>query len=1064
MDLFSNNDNIFKTAFEALHTSLAQISYYPQIDVGSQSSQVSIISISNIICDDVHRKSKDRLIHIRALKGDISKTFSKELKKQEQLHGIINEIKANAVDAGTLRKEVVRRRLAQQQSLSDRRLRELIFEITGEYGKSILRAKRREDFLRISGRILLTQAVWRLRWERFLHRLCYEFNDKSRMNSCTILITSKSVSLSSGSSSPDVTGVVLCQRKDVLEIRAVQDLVYERCSKEILKDKKLVSVIKFLRVTRDKDQPSQNGPSVLNTANSFSIPKPIDRLPAISTVASSLPTLLTELKTWLQGDRGVRRQSPSGMPPNRSSSIVSKLTTMNGASQSNLAEIVRVTCIEWMHIPSYDPNFWDKYVDTFMKNIHETTLVGNTEQNTSGQNRNGIKRNTTSSEGLDIFSERYTSQHSSFVSQPNAFFCLEERVAALEELKIFPDVGLGRDEPALAGLRIIQSVYVTATQRHFTLSALRRKLCESSLEIVGFVGKHREVAAKLTGLDSMVVASYPDVIQVICGSDGTLLHFAPLLLLSLPETQTFLSMSVSSDQLRAASARCPHPHLPLLCSSSEAPLAQIYCVVKPSRAPSSSVMSEKNRTYTSNSGSSEAFMKPALLPLSDSCMHELLRVYLWPDEYEPSQCGAGASVFDLLPDHARCRKYRPHGDRLNHTYVLLVDALEPSSSRGDDDDSGGEGSEDSPTKPSHRPRNRPCSYLVQLWNGSETAAEDFLPPSAVSEQQKKLQNSQATETVSIYEQTESQQQDDGMLRAMLSGFSKGLGGESAVASFRSSHPSPGTRSKWDPTLLSTVCRWRACACEATESPPPKYLCAYHSELKTFLDSSVGGGKGTGESIKYLPMKVPPHISTSLSMREKDLELIRAASSLLQELRAGKLHSTLRSFAARVCADMTLCRVKSLKGEGASEGAVVPSDEVSRVRQPSWAVWRDERELRRMLDRLTIIRQRFEMAKSMERAITDEFRMFQELGVFPTAELAILRREIKNFKELSEGLDISEVSELESRLCEKKLSLIRSKRVEDQNAKSMIQKRALKLKLLEEEQARDPANFRNQKRF
>ena len=71
-------------------------------------------------------------------------------------------------------------------------------------------------------------------------------------------------------------------------------------------------------------------------------------------------------------------------------------------------------------------------------------------------------------------------------------------------------------------------------------------------------------------------------------------------------------------------------------------------------------------------------------------------------------------------------------------------------------------------------------------------------------------------------------------------------------------PSAGTVSKkaprkWDQSILSTVCRWRACLCEADMSengpmsggegagksansnPNARYLCRYHAEVCRFLD-------------------------------------------------------------------------------------------------------------------------------------------------------------------------------------------------------------------------------------
>ena len=145
-----------------------------------------------------------------------------------------------------------------------------------------------------------------------------------------------------------------------------------------------------------------------------------------------------------------------------------------------------------------------------------------------------------------------------------------------------------------------------------------------------------------------------------------------------------------------------------------------------------------------------------------------------------------------------------------------------------------------------------------------------------------------------------------------------------------------SKRKWDPNVLSYVCRWRSCMCDAVAVRHPttgrlsyKQLCAYHEELKQFVDgksssSKLGGGAGGAaqlESAKYLPRKAPIFPSASAVTAggggkvtadvvsqvsaKRDLQIIRAASSLLQELWDGKLRTTLRSFTKKVARDIAL---------------------------------------------------------------------------------------------------------------------------------------------------------------
>lgn len=146
----------------------------------------------------------------------------------------------------------------------------------------------------------------------------------------------------------------------------------------------------------------------------------------------------------------------------------------------------------------------------------------------------------------------------------------------------------------------------------------------------------------------------------------------------------------------------------------------------------------------------------------------------------------------------------------------------------------------------------------------------------------------------------------------------------------------------------------------------------------------------------------------------------------------------------------------------------------------------------------------------ERATTDELRALMEFRIFPTAELAIIRKEVKGFKEFQEecrvavplgtsrhtrgcssgdssggsgdagGIGRSDssssdgnnhalhesmitVANAEQRMSEKKLLVMRARRQEEQEARAQLARKAARLKALEDAQAKDPANFRNQRR-
>jgi hypothetical protein len=150
-------------------------------------------------------------------------------------------------------------------------------------------------------------------------------------------------------------------------------------------------------------------------------------------------------------------------------------------------------------------------------------------------------------------------------------------------------------------------------------------------------------------------------------------------------------------------------------------------------------------------------------------------------------------------------------------------------------------------------------------------------------------------------------QDEGDADACDSVSGGSAGGSSGTAS----GGAPSKR-RWDPNILSTVCRWRSCLCSSalvrvgkSSTFKQKQLCSYHLEMKEFLDGKGGTKQGVLESSKYLPRKAPNFNAAAIVEKKRDMMTIRAASTLLQELWDGKLRATVRSFTKKVVRDMTL---------------------------------------------------------------------------------------------------------------------------------------------------------------
>jgi hypothetical protein len=134
-----------------------------------------------------------------------------------------------------------------------------------------------------------------------------------------------------------------------------------------------------------------------------------------------------------------------------------------------------------------------------------------------------------------------------------------------------------------------------------------------------------------------------------------------------------------------------------------------------------------------------------------------------------------------------------------------------------------------------------------------------------------------------------------------------------------------------------------------------------------------------------------------------------------------------------------------------------------------------------------------MIISIEKEVTDELQQLLEMRIFPSAELAIIRKDKKTFLENAQQMaslngtsnsynhstgssavavagdqsalqSLDPLLEQELILVEKKLSVFKSRRVDEKDILISIQKRIVRNKQIEEKQAKDPANFKNQKRF
>lgn len=569
-----------------------------------------------------------------------------------------------------------------------------------------------------------------------------------------------------------------------------------------------------------------------------------------------------------------------------------------------------------------------------------------------------------------------------------------------------------------------------------------RKCLVRPMTILSYCNDHRRSEVSYQGKPNKnrikrILTGYPDVIKVRVASNGLQLHFAPAVLANLVETETFRNSSPSSDEIRSAAIRCPHPHLPTLASkSTDVPLTQLYGIVTLWPVDSNGILSEVSGDEgDGNSGeSSPSRSKPAtvMFPLEKQCMNELIYQYLWCDSSKDHTFGhnldtdcsengtSSASVLIkdklslgvlgnivyLLPDHGRVRDIlhnRTAGTanislveqlktQLNNTYALMSDENTLSLLPGKND-------VDTIVKDSSK-KNYQCYYLVQLQNVSDNIEVASEAPKTKENDSLSMKSwgdslfgKRELSTVAMDDKAFNRTIQEylvatcgfkvhSLVKLEPESSGKSSGKVVAIASVQqaeeiedgdTSGANNNTKRKWDPSILSHLCRWRSCLCDelnarskviesgkATKSKK-LYLCRYHIELKNYLDGGTTK-KGELESAKYLPKKAPI-FSSSENMNElkKDLLTIRAASTLLQELWDGKLRATFKSFTKKVVSDMKFRNHlnNSLPSYLSAYSAIVskyadsfnllsalpgtevtPGDMIVPV-APSWSIWKNQ---------------------------------------------------------------------------------------------------------------------------
>ena len=1048
--------DIFDLTFEILQASLisGKVSYNNDTTTSSSSSSsplktTTTIEYENNLNDrldiainiEIKKSSNDKINKIKNLRKQLLYNAKNNLLKYDPIDIAIKSSYEKSKELCQRQQNISKRRIEQHVETSERRMRELVFEIIGEYGKSNIRINRRQQIIKFISRLKVVCSVWQVQWDRFCLRLCYESTrdiDNANTNSLKYQL--------------------LCPESNKEEIKAIELKLKKKLGSTISSTARINCIIKFNKRTKTQSNSSSK-------ATSDSV--------ILATTESEVRNFCDVLRTWVSSTR------PSSVHSSRGDGSTLGSARIN-STNVKLRDFLQSSLIAWLHPGSFYPSHWDKITLNYKNNMikYDDINVIDTFKDFDGITDFASNQNLKVSD-LDQFVLSYASQYTCVLASERIFFSLEERLLSVDSNG---DSNNSKSETSdadalMESLSTLQSLYARKNLQTAAsnIDSFRRILNSEPMEYVEVLGHHR--TKRYSNLDTNtqdILRSYPDVVKAST-SNISEMHFAPASILHLAEVKEFQKI-INSDEIRTAAVACPHPNLTQICSakSNGNLLDRLYCLVRvvPPRLSSmvpnqdSKANDKKDVERSENSEAMESFQY--MIPLSDFCMRELIKSHLFPKLVAKTASAIPTidpSFTHLLPDHARVRNTYTTTSQLCNKYVLLED-ISTNTSIG------------SPQNQRlHIPQ--PSYYLIQIYDKDDSKGASRVK----NLERHDLHDSILTNLV-ISTRNESK-------LGLKTTKSKAV--ESDLDLTFNEQPyneeDVSRPNKWDPAVLSTLCRWRACLCEASDDSSSKNLCRYHSQLRHFLDEksqalAKGGKTVTSESTKYLPKRAP-NLSSITSEVKRDLVLIRAASTLLQELWDGKLHATLKSFLKKTISDLGIRRrlelalansapkVNDSKKNGRKNTNAIT---LTLPTKPEWMVWRDEEYKENAFDIINENEAIMNNIHAVESMINEELKAMLDFKIYPTAEISMIRKDIKAFKDFQEEQQANFAQSQEEKnlittykvlaitlrnelkVCDKKLSIFRARRVEEVSTRDVLARKIARAKAVEAEQQREPANF------
>ena len=380
--------DIFDLAFEALQQSLYLNGHeLDRNDPNSMDCTLQRFSIAQVPC-----KLEQKVSEVKRKRQSLIHKYSSSVK--DKMNSIAQIEGSHRLNVAICKQyeHALERRLVCQRASSERRMKDLVFEVVGEYGKSHIRIARRQEYLRKTGRTKITLSVWTMNWQKFALRLKFDLG-QSMLSDHRI---------PDHATSAMAFNIVQCAHLSCETDKEELESVVKKLSKKsgLVSDKRLVvqSVVRISKSGKDKGL----------IPSSFKIADNVKELHEIITV----------LKAWMKRSVPPVAQAPN-LPGNPAAgrNISSRGRSAGGnrpkplptaavpAQGPLLKELLSTSAVSWQHPASFLPSHWDQlYMDQY----------------TSGSS-------DTAGDSFANFARKYHAQHTCTAWSERAYFCLEER-------------------------------------------------------------------------------------------------------------------------------------------------------------------------------------------------------------------------------------------------------------------------------------------------------------------------------------------------------------------------------------------------------------------------------------------------------------------------------------------------------------------------------------------------------------------------------------------------------------------------------------------------------------